>query len=134
MVDFAGNCREVNCGGTVYSMSGVLQSPNWPEPYSGDSLCQWSIVLPDPDATMRVTVDEIDIYQSRFGICFWDYLLMFDSSAGRGGVPPLLSGRLCGSTPPTGNMVATGNKVHVWYQSSRNRNNRGFSLSFSATV
>ena len=131
MVDFAGTCREVDCGGMVYAKSGVLQSPNWPEPYSTGVLCQWSIILPDPDATLSITIHEIDIVQSRSGTCFWDYLIVFDSSTGLGTVPDLLSGRVCGSNPPTGEMLATRNMVHVWYQ-SRNTNNRGFSLSFTA--
>ena len=134
VVDFAGNCREVDCGGTVYSMSGVLQSPNWASAHSINALCQWSIVLPNPSASVNISIDSINIFRSNSGLCFWDYLIVFDTSEGNGRVPELLSGsRICGSVAPSNQMVATGNTVHVWYQ-SRDTRDRGFSLSFSAVV
>lgn len=82
---------------------------------------------------MTVTIDEIDLVRNQFGFCFWDYLVLFDSLTGQGNVPDLLGERMCGSTPPTNALTATGNIVHVWYQ-SRHEDSRGFSLLFSANV
>ena len=129
--DFIGDCRQVECGGVVYALYGVLQTPHWPESSNDEILCQWSIVLPNPEMRVSIEVQEMDISPGRSGTCFWNYLIMFDSSAITGAVPPLLTPKMCGTRPPAGQVVATGHVVHVWYQSV-NPPNRGFSLSFSA--
>ena len=135
VVDFAGNCEEVACGGTVYATSGVLESSNWPQSDSDSRLCQWSIVHPDPSATLSVSITDIDIPRSRSGLCFWEYVIVFDTSDGHGNIPSILTpgGRFCGATPPSNTMAATGNMVHVWFQ-TRSSIDRGFSLSFSSIV
>ena len=122
-------CRPVDCGGTVYAMAGVVHPPNWPNSSLDSMLCQWAIVLPDPERSIRIVVDEIEIHDS-FG-CFWNNVMVFDSSAVENAVPPLLGNRMCGTNPPSGDLVATGNVVNVWYQ-SRFPPNRGFAFSFFA--
>ena len=130
---FQGYCREVACGGTMYAMSGVLQSPYWPDPAPFFQLCQWAIVLPNTEANIAIVVEDIDINPGRGGNCFWDYLMIFDTKAQDGTIPPTLGDRMCGTTPPAGQMIATGNVVHVWYN-SRDLSNKGFSILFSAIV
>ena len=120
----------MNCGGTLYAMSGILETPNWPESAPANQLCQWAIVLPNPDSRVKIVVNEVDIQISSSGTCFWNYMMILDTAAQVGSVPPFLLNRICGTSPPTEELIATGNTVHVWYY-SRHTSSRGFSLQFS---
>lgn len=131
VLDFNGGCRPVTCGGTLYAMTGQLQSPNWPTPSSDNQHCQWAIVLPDPQSRVKIVVDEIDITNDSRGTCFWNYLMLFDSTVGMGFPPLITERRMCGTDPPSDPLLATGNVVNVWYYVRRSTN-RGFSLSFFA--
>ena len=114
-------------------MSGFLQSPNWPQPATTTQQCQWAIVLPNPEAQIKIVVEEVDIDAGISGTCFWNYVAVFDTMASVTTVPPLLRPRICGTTPPPDPLVASGNIVHIWYY-TRHTDNRGFSLFFSAMV
>ena len=92
VLGFDGMCRPVDCGGTLYAMAGVVHPPNWPNPSPDTMLCQWAIVLPDPERSIRIVVDEIDIKD--VPNCFWNYVMVFDSSAVENAVPPLLGNRM----------------------------------------
>ena len=127
---FDGACRSIACGGTLYAMTGVVHPPNWPNSSPERMLCQWAIVLPDPGRRIRIVVDDIDIQSSSSG-CFWNYVMVFDSSAAQTVIPPLLGSRMCGTNPPSEGLVATGNVVHIMYQ-SQFPPNRGFAFSFFA--
>ena len=130
VLNFVGGCRTVECGGTHFNMSGVIETPNWPNPSSQTMFCEWAIVLPDERSRVNIVVDEMDITQDNRNICFWNYVVFFDSVA-QNGVPPTLGQRHCGTEAPDP-FLATGNIVNIWYQSS-DPPNAGFSLTFSAT-
>ena len=115
----------------MYAMSGVLQPPNWPHVSNDRILCQWSIILPNPEMNVSLLVDEIDIAEGRTSTCFWNYLLVWDSMAVDSGIPPWLIPRMCGRTPPDAPVTAAGHIVNVWYH-TQFPPNRGFLLSFSA--
>ena len=126
---YDGTCRSVRCGGTLYAMTGVLHPPNWPNSSSNRMLCEWAIVLPDPERRVRIVVDDIDM-RGGFG-CFWNYVMVFDTSAAQAIIPPLLGSKMCGTTPPSEDLIATGNVVNIMYQ-SQDPPNRGFAFSFFA--
>ena len=71
--------QAASCGGRLTTASGSLQSPNWPETYNVDEVCEWTIELPDPNSTVRITFDS-----QEFGIsgytpdCLKDVLEIFD--------------------------------------------------------
>ena len=97
----------------LYAMAGVVHPLNWPNSSPHSMLCQWAIVLSDPERSIRIMVDEIDIEDD--SSCFWNYVMVFDSSAVENAVPPLLGNGMCGTNPPSGDLVATGNVVNVLY-------------------
>ena len=120
----------MECGGTLFAMSGVLQPPNWPNSSPNVVFCQWAVVLPDISKRVQITLEEIDISRDVRSTCFWNYVMFFDTTRASG-IPPLMgNGRFCGTRPPNP-LVASGSIVNIWYQ-SRLPPNRGFSLSFSA--
>ena len=46
------------CGGWLTATSGSLQSPNWPETYNVNEVCEWVIELPDATSKIEITFDE----------------------------------------------------------------------------
>ena len=70
---------QAGCGGRLTTASGSLQSPNWPETYNVDEVCEWTIELPDTMSTIRITFD-----RQEFGIagytpvCLKDVLEIFN--------------------------------------------------------
>ena len=70
------------CGGTLRTASGSIQTPNWPETYPVDIDCTWTIELPDSSKRVEIT------YEAGFGIagrlpsCVKDHLHIYDDSTG----------------------------------------------------
>ena len=122
------HCTPVQCGGTIFSISGHIQSPHWPNMYSNPVFCQWSVVLPEQGKRVKVVIDEIRLRRD-YSSCFWNYLIVYNTNASTGLIPPWF-GRYCGGVPPPP-LIASGNIVHIWYQ-LRLPPDRGFTLSFSA--
>ena len=109
-------------------MSGHIQSPNWPNMYSNPVACQWSVVLPQQDMRVKVTINEINLRKD-YSTCFWNYLIVYNTNAKTGAIRTRL-GTYCGRVPPPP-LIASGNNVHISYQ-LRLPPDQGFSLSFSA--
>ena len=71
--------RSCKCGGVFTEASGRFSTPGWPERYPmADFDCEWSVNLPNPEATIQFTIDS-----SAYGInghspCSSDYVQFFD--------------------------------------------------------
>ena len=67
------------CGGHFTTASGSFSTPGWPVSYPiADFECVWTIDLPNPDATIHLTIDE-----SAYGIkgnspCLTDHVVFYD--------------------------------------------------------
>ena len=126
------SCSPVECGGTLFSMAGVLHPPNWPNQSPGQMFCQWAIVLPEMNRRVQVVIDQIDINSDSRNVCFWNYVIVYNTDTERGlSILPPIFGRYCGRVPPPP-ITAAGNVIHIWY-SIRQPPGGGFSLSFYAT-
>lgn len=123
-------CTPVECGGTLFAMSGMLYSPHWPNSAHEQTYCQWAVVLPDRNRRVRLVIDELTIEYDARGTCFWNYVIVYNTATANGAFIPPLFGRYCGNVPRP--MTADGNVVHIWY-SVRQPPAGGFSLSFYAT-
>ena len=72
------NIPDPQCGAILTESSGSFHSPNWPETYPTDVLCEWTIVLPDDERRVQIT------FNDRFGIagnlpeCAKDWVKFYD--------------------------------------------------------
>ena len=71
--------RSCKCGGHFTAASGSFNTPGWPTAYPKKNFeCVWTINLPNPDATVLLTIDE-----TAYGIhgrkpCPTDHIQFFD--------------------------------------------------------
>ena len=63
----------VTCGNDQSSQSGSISSPNYPQNYSDNLLCVWTITV--PSGNVYLNVSEMDIGSAMFG-CGYDGLLV----------------------------------------------------------
>jgi len=114
------------CGGSLTSATGTLQTPNWPQQYPANTDCEWTIELPDAGKVARFT------FASTFGIagsspCNGDYVEIVTNE----GVPISL-GRFCGSNAPP-SITSSTNKVKVVFHGvTSSISLRGFKLSYES--
>lgn len=59
------------CGGTLTSTEGAIISPQYPEPYSRNTLCQWKVTV-NPGSVIQIVF--MDIYLEDVPKCTMDYV------------------------------------------------------------
>ena len=70
---------QAGCGGRLTTVSGSLQSPNWPQTYPVDIECEWTIELLDPNSRISLSFND-----QAFGLaglmpaCSKDTLIIYD--------------------------------------------------------
>ena len=96
------NCGSASCGGHFTAESGVLTSPYYPENYTDDTECIYSISRP-ANTNISITFTFIDIESDSQGGC-WDTIVFYDGDY----TPEDYLTHICGTTF-TGPIVSTQN-------------------------
>ena len=108
----------VVCGGTFTKMSGVMQSPQYPENYPENVMCQWVIELPPQ---YKITLEFTDFQLEKSTSCQYDFVLVMS------GLPtsPTALGKFCGNE--SNNLVASNSNVMtVLFKSDSTKSKKGF--------
>ncbi|XP_065114614.1 cubilin [Paramisgurnus dabryanus] len=116
------------CGGFIHTDRGVISSPQYPQNYKPYLNCNWEVLV---TPGFRVSVTFQTPYQIQgFGTqcSTGDYLELRN---GPDGNSPSLSGRLCGTSPPS-TLQTTDNGLFVHFESDASNEASGFKLVFEA--
>ena len=106
------------CGGTFTKMSGVIQSPDYPENYPEDVLCQWVIKL-SPQYRIRLEFMHLQVEKSTS--CQYDFVLVMDGPP----TSPTTLGRFCGNSSKTV-VDSKSNEMTVLFKSDMSMTEKGF--------
>ncbi|MEE6466792.1 hypothetical protein FKM82_007053 [Ascaphus truei] len=123
-IGFHANYSFTGCGGIQTGETGVLASPNFPQPYSSMSHCAWLLEAPEGH-TITLSFAYFDVeYHS---VCRWDSVTIMNG-ASRGS--PLI-GQYCGTTSP-GTIQSGSNKLLVIFNSDHSLQGGGFYANWTS--
>ncbi|XP_062489682.1 cubilin isoform X1 [Pezoporus occidentalis] len=112
------------CGGIQSGESGVISSPNYPEPYSNLNRCSWLLEAPEGETiTLTFTAFHIENHS----LCKWDSVTILNG--GSPGSPVI--GKYCGNSSP-GTIQSGSNKLVVIFNSDRSIQGGGFYATWTA--
>ncbi|TGZ53188.1 Cubilin [Temnothorax longispinosus] len=117
------------CGGILRTTTGVIESPNYPNPYPQNQSCSWLIVAPT-DHTLKLQFRDINL--PGFRGCSTDYVNIGEKLIENDTIS--IIGTYCGLQKPDVIETST-NKAYVNFESD-NRDfvtYHGFSLNFTAS-
>ncbi|XP_074049030.1 cubilin [Macrotis lagotis] len=114
LAEYHQTCRDVVIANLSY---GILESINYPNPYSANQRCNWTIQVTAGNM-INYTFSEFDLENDEN--CTVEYLELYDG--------PQLIGRYCGTElPPAGS--TTGTKLHVLFHTDGvGHNEKGFQM------
>lgn len=111
------------CGGTFQTLTGVIQSPNFPNNYNPDSYCEY-LIRTEPSHTLELRIKDFDIeYTSG---CRDDYLQIFDGS--KVDDDKVLLNRTC--RPINNTIISNTNEMLVVFRSDSQIEAKGFIAEF----
>ncbi|XP_043273312.1 cubilin-like [Venturia canescens] len=113
------------CGGHYYSETGVISSPNYPEPYPANRECVWVITAPNKH---QINLEAVEFELEESSRCTYDYL---EVRNGGYETSPLI-GRYCGSTLPS--IKSLTNELYIKLVTDSSRHMGGFSLSWDSST
>eukprot|EP00794_Sanderia_malayensis_P003246 gene3246-3727_t len=113
------------CGGVLHAASGFIRSPNYPNPYRHNAVCEWIIHVEDGN-TVTANVTDLSI-ESSTG-CRYDNVELRDGSNSS----TRLITRLCGTQRPTVIFKSTGSFLFVRFRSDLSVAGRGFEISYKS--
>ncbi|KAF3698740.1 CUB domain-containing protein 2 Precursor [Channa argus] len=115
---FSVGYRKDMCGGVLTGLSGVISSPGYPQEYSNNADCSWSIHVSN---TSVVTFVFLDFQLENNEGCNFDFVALFDGPT----VTHRHLGKYCGTDKPS-YIVTTSNQLLVVFKSDFNIGGRGF--------
>ncbi|XP_070324528.1 CUB and sushi domain-containing protein 2 isoform X4 [Odocoileus virginianus] len=107
------------CGGDLTGPSGVILSPNYPEPYPPGKECDWKVTV-SPDYVIALV---FNIFNLEPG---YDFLHIYD---GRDSLSPLI-GSFYGSQLP-GRIESSSNSLFLAFRSDASVSNTGFVIDYT---
>uniref|UniRef100_A0A803T317 CUB domain-containing protein n=1 Tax=Anolis carolinensis TaxID=28377 RepID=A0A803T317_ANOCA len=112
------------CGGVQQGESGIISSPNYPQPYNSSSLCSWLLIAPEGQ-TINLTFVAFEIESHR--VCGWDSVTILN-----GGSPssPVI-GQYCGTASP-GTIQSGSNQLLINFHSDHSIQGGGFQATWTA--
>ncbi|XP_071490718.1 uncharacterized protein [Diadema antillarum] len=111
------------CGNTEFLQeSGFIISPNYPDPYSNNQDCLYTITLPETSQMVKLTVETMDLEESQ------DFLVV---GSGPNADENVLAW-LTGSEVPAEPLMSTSNQMWLRFFSDESETASGFSLSYEA--
>lgn len=112
------------CGGVFTADNGIISSPNYPNPYSGERICEYDISAPQGKV---IVLNVLDFDIEAHTLCEFDYLQIFDGYQADNATS---LGRFCGQVKP-GILTSSFNHLHVHFSTDASINGRGFSANYS---
>ena len=113
------------CGGILKKNSGTFTSPDYPNVYPINVICEWKIES-DPGTKINLTIAEFDLEGARN--CQYDSLTVY---AGPDDTSPVLS-TLCSQHVFNVSVESLGNHMFVRFKSDGSIRGKGFSASFQS--
>ncbi|KAM4604952.1 CUB domain-containing protein 2 [Polymixia lowei] len=115
---FAVSYRKDMCGGVLTGLSGIISSPGYPQDYSNNADCSWTIHVSNSTVVSLVFLDfQLENNEG----CNFDFVALFDGPT----VTHRHLGNYCGGDKPP-NTVTTSNQLLVVFKSDFNIGGRGF--------
>ncbi|XP_031549194.1 cubilin-like [Actinia tenebrosa] len=111
------------CEGELTGSKGTFSSPNYPQNYPDNALCQWTIKGPSGTTKIEVTFEDFDVEWG--SSCEWDSVIIKDKEGNQ--VGKTLCGRL--DKPK---IAVPGDTVVVVFKSDDAANEKGFQANFVA--
>uniref|UniRef100_A0ACB8FV66 Uncharacterized protein n=1 Tax=Sphaerodactylus townsendi TaxID=933632 RepID=A0ACB8FV66_9SAUR len=112
------------CGGIQEAESGIISSPNYPQPYNSSSHCSWLLVAPEGH-TINLTF--VTFAVERHSSCPWDSVTILNG----GSLSSPIIGRYCGNTSP-GTIQSGSNKLLINFNSDHSVQGDGFYATWTA--
>ncbi|XP_060104406.1 cubilin [Heteronotia binoei] len=112
------------CGGVQEAESGIISSPNYPQPYNSSSHCSWLLVAPEGH-TINLTFVAFEV--ERHSSCRWDSVTILNG----GSLSSPIIGRYCGHTSP-GTIQSASNKLLINFNSDHSVQGDGFYATWVA--
>ena len=109
---------------TLSVKSGFIQSPNFPDKYSGNDNCQWHIRVNESDF-IRISV--LDLSLGRPDLSYLDNLNVYDGPNANAGMITSITGN---ALPD--DLYSTGSDIFLHFQAETSRTYYGFKIWFSA--
>ncbi len=116
-------CINERCFHNISSPTGVVVSPNYPHSYPNEQRCSWLFnSFPGQKIKLIFTDFELEAEED----CEYDHVVVYDGDSYEARV----LGRFCGIEIPQ-NILSTGNKLLMIFESDYAFNGRGFKLTHS---
>ncbi|RUS85774.1 hypothetical protein EGW08_006488, partial [Elysia chlorotica] len=106
------------CGRALYGDYGIITSPDYPQNYTNEGRCLWSIYV-EPGKLIRLTFYNFSVEQHDY--CGHDYVLIYDNSTSRAN--PLA--KKCGFSIPEP-IWSNGNQMFLEFYTDSNVTETGF--------
>ncbi|KAK3736523.1 hypothetical protein QZH41_009404, partial [Actinostola sp. cb2023] len=115
------------CGGRLTALTGVFQSPQYPQNYPTNKMCHWNIQVPQ-DYKIRLEFSNFNL-EADSG-CRFDYLIVYDGPS----VASSELGRLCGNDGSSriNSMDSSTNEMTVVFNSDTSVTAGGFQAYWTA--
>lgn len=122
-------CVPPVCGGVYTNETGILKSPQYPQPYGAHIDCMYEIIAP-PGRAIMIEFLDFDLEDTDPRTCSFDVLTVQDDLVWMDNRPIAESHRFCGTTrPPI--MVSDFNVMRMRLQSDGSVQSRGFMANYS---
>ncbi|KAM4705286.1 LOW QUALITY PROTEIN: cubilin [Rhinophrynus dorsalis] len=113
------------CGGDYAGSTGTLRSPNYPNLYPHNRVCEWRITVP---VGRRVTLTINDLRLQDQQDCDSDYIAVYNGFQNQS---PILN-KLCGSVGPNTEVRSSGNTMKVIFVTDGSISNGGFLATYTS--
>ncbi|KAG5286459.1 hypothetical protein AALO_G00015080 [Alosa alosa] len=115
---FSVGYRKDMCGGVLTGLSGIISSPGYPQDYSNNADCSWTVHVSNRSVVSLVFLDfQLENNEG----CNFDYVAIFDGPTTK----HKHLGNYCGSDRPP-DTITTSNQLLVVFKSDFNIGGRGF--------
>ncbi len=113
------------CGGLFENETGVITSPNYPNPYEDSRTCLYEILAPLGKAII-LHFEDFDLEDTSYPDCDYDYLKVFD------GIDANATevGKYCGATIPS-DSTSTLNVMVLQFQTDASISTKGFKATYN---
>uniref|UniRef100_A0A915JRJ0 CUB domain-containing protein n=1 Tax=Romanomermis culicivorax TaxID=13658 RepID=A0A915JRJ0_ROMCU len=118
------------CGGTVLLKVGTvteISSPNYPQPYSSNNICEWKVLAPEGHF-INVSFADIGLMSTPNSNCTSDYVEVVDVNA-----TGTSFGRFCKPSDSMIKIRSTSDSLYIKFVSDPHMNTHGFKILLNAS-
>ncbi|XP_070575176.1 uncharacterized protein [Ptychodera flava] len=126
-VPVKGQCSSSTLELAATSSEKVITSPNFPNPYSADSMCSWKLSAASSDHRISLTVTDSTLEDPYSGDCAYDYVVVRDGATSSSDVLV----QWCGTDNPR-SITSSGSDLFVEFVSDSATQQTGFSLKYQS--